>query len=367
MTRARTIALLLAAVALCAASPLAQAATTSALLEVPYGLGDGLGRDTSIQGTPSYDHVNHGANPQPRIVKGWQHTYLADWDTAPMQADIGPGGALMVGPLLGQPNAGTYGWGAYGPTYHLAIMPSCGTSVNDNGTPLDPLDDFINPILDSDWPNPAHVDAPVVINISSVWASTDWFEGPGVTGGLNYNWPTDQYASTIWYAGDSIIWGMEIPWDFPGGGDDGTGNPWPASADCTFIETFHTRGDYAVLDAGGGPGWEPWNGVPKTPTNSTSYSMDNSTFTLTDVNATPGDPLDDVWLSSYVELQLDQAMIDDMFNNPDHRGIALWEWTDWNNGTIYGQDQNADRWPYIQARIEAVSYTHLTLPTTPYV
>jgi len=153
---------------------------------------------------------------------------------------------------------------------------------------------------------------------------------------------------------------MEIPWDFPGGGlDPSTGQPWPAFADCTFIETFHTQGYYPDFDPTWpdpvhGPGWSPWNGVPKTPTNSTSYSMDNSTFTLQDINdpPTPGNPLDDVWLSSYVELQLDQAMIDDMFNNPDHRGIALWEWNNWNNGTIYGQDQNAARWPYIYARID---------------
>ena len=359
MTKAKTFVLLLAAAAMCAAAPLAQAASTTTLLEVPYGLGPstntgGVGRDNSIIaavwavddfGMLLYDetHCNQGGSTGPRVVKAHQHTYIADWDTAQMITDVDVGGQLT-------------GWGSYTPNYCMAIMPRVGTTVNDNGTPTNPNDDFIDPVSPSAWPDPGSA---CTINISSVWSENDWYEGPG-TGFDAYNWnAVSEYASTVWYAGDTLITPMAIPWSFPGGGDDGTGNPWPAFADCTFIETFHTLGDHHDFDpspAGAhGPGWQPWNGVPKTPTNSTSYVIDNSVFVLTDVNNTPTNPLDDLWMSPYVEVQLDQAMMDDMFNNVDNRGVALWEWGSWNNGQIYGADQNASQWPYINARIEVLS------------
>jgi hypothetical protein len=52
---------------------------------------------------------------------------------------------------------------------------------------------------------------------------------------------------------------------------------------------------------------------------------------------------------------LDQAMIDDMLQNVNNRGVALWEWNVWENGTIYSADQNDSSWPYIYARIEVCS------------
>ena len=341
MAKAKILALLLAVAALSVATPLTQAASTTTLLEVPYGLGPstnlgGVGRDNSINGAAltvggvvQYDesHNNQGASTGTRVMKNWQHTYIADWDTAPMITDVDVGGQLT-------------GWGSYTPNYYMAIKPR-----NHNTYP-DPL---------SDWPDPA---SPGIVNISCVWSETDWYEGAG-TGFAPYNWnATAEYASTIWYAGDTLITPMAIPWSFPGGGDDGTGNPWPAFADCTFIETFHTLGDYHDFSPDAaiphGPGWEPWNGVPKTPTNTQSFSISEDNFFVND-NGTPADPNDDFWDEAYTEVQIDQALIDDMFNNVYNRGLALWDWTIGENGAIYSNDQNAGDWPYIYARIEALS------------
>ena len=348
MTKAKTLALFLAVAALSVAAPLAQAATTTTLLQVDYGLGPstnngGIGRDTSVITVAGEDHCNQGAATGTRILKQYQHVYIADWDTAPMMTDVDVGGQLT-------------GWGSYTPNYYIAIQPRCGTSVNDNGTPADPLDDFVNPVPTSEWPIPAEA---IPVNISSIWSTYDWFEGDG-SGFAAYNWsnPVGSYAATVWFAGDVLVPGMEIPWSFPGGGT-GASAPYPAFPDCTLIETFHTLGDYGDYDPTWpdpvhGPGWDPSSGEPKTPTNSTTFVLDNSTFVLTDVNATPTDPLDDLWISTYVELQLDQAMMDDMFNNPDNRGIALWDQWAWlgPNGSIYSNDQNSSSWPYIYARIE---------------
>jgi hypothetical protein len=340
MTKANTFVLLVAVAALSVAAPLAQAASTQTLFQVDYGLGPstnngGLGRDSSITALPGEDHTNRGAATSNRIVKGWQHTYIADWDTAPMIADLGVGGQLT-------------GWGPYTPNYYMAVKPRTGVSYwNDNGTPLDPGDDFVNPIPVSDWPDSSD---PAIVNISSIWSTNDWFEGAG-DGYQEYNWSAVvDYASTIWYAGDIIIPGMEIPWSFPGGGT-GANAPYDPFPNCTFIETFHTLGDYAAY---GSSGWSYWNGEPKTPTNSTAFILDNTAFFAND-NGTPADDSDDYWDSVYVEVPLDQAMIDDMFTNVNNRGVALWDWDweHWSNGEIYSSDDSAGNWPYIYARIEA--------------
>ena len=365
MTKARTFVLLLAVAALSVATPLAQAATTTNLFQVDYGLGPTLhdnqaGRDNSIIGYQSEvlgipvgdeSHCNHGAATGTRIMKNYQHTYIADWDTAPMITDAGAGGQLATG------------WGVYTPNYYMAVYPrSVASAWDDNGTPLDPSDDFVTP-APPDWPDPA---SPGIVNISSVWSSNDWFEGDG-SNFYNWNWsnPAGDYASTIWAAGDTPYAGMEIPWSFPGGGDDGTGNPWPAFADCTFIETFHSLGDYHDFSPDNtdpvanptwvpiphGPGWDPSSGVPKTPTNTQSFSISEDNFFIND-NGTPADPTDDWWDSSYTEVQIDQALMDDMFNNVNNRGVALWDWDLGSNGPIFSADQNAGFWPYIYARIE---------------
>ena len=329
MTKAKTFVLLLAVAALSVAAPLAQAATTTTLLQVDYGLGPstnngGFGRDNSIIAEPGLDHCNHGSKEQVRVLKAWAHTYLADWDTAPMVADVGVGGQLT-------------GWGAYTPNYYMAIRPVGGQ------TP---------PAL-PDFPDPA---TPGIVNISSIWSENDWFEGESYDFWTQYNWiwpPIVDYASTIWYAGDILVPGMEIPWSFPGGGT-GASAPYPAFPNCTFIETFHTMGDYHDFaeDGNHGPGWSPWLGEPKTPTNSTPFSLSLDNFYLDD-NGTPADPNDDFYVGMYTEVPLDQALIDDMFNNVNNRGVALWEWDVWENGPIYSADKNADTWPYIYARIEA--------------
>ena len=317
MTRARTVALLLAAVALSAASPLAQAAATTTLLEVAYGLGptandDMAGRDNHpdvwFEDDPVHRdlwHCNSGAGTWLRI-KGWQHMYHADWDTYPMIADVDVGGQLT-------------GWGSYIPIYSLSIMP----------------------IVGGDWPI-----TPVPIHISCVWSENDWFEGDGPNTFANYNWsnPVVDYAATYMYAGDTLIPGMEIPWIFPGGGT-GANAPYPRDVDCTFLGTFLTHGDVREDD------WEAWNGEPKTPTNSQSFSIGTDNFPVND-NGTPLDPSDDFYDEIYVEVQLDQAIIDDMLLNPYNRGLTLWNLDDWDNKYIYSADQNPGTWPYIHARID---------------
>ena len=94
--------------------------------------------------------------------------------------------------------------------------------------------------------------------------------------------------------------------------------------------------------------------MPKTPTNSTPFSISEANFPVND-NGTPLDPTDDFYEEIYTEVQLDQAMMDDMFNNPDNRGLALWDWDLGENGVIYSADQNDTSWPYMYARIEACS------------
>ena len=327
MTRVKTFVLLLAVVGLCVGSALGQAPKTT-IFEVAYGLGptnhdDFAGRDNSIIGEPGLDHCNHGSKAQVRVLKAWAHTYLADWDTAPMMADVDVGGQLT-------------GWGAYTPNYYMAIRPVGGQ------TP---------PAL-PDFPDPA---TPGIVNISSVWSTDDWYEGEANGYWIQYNWiwpPIPEWASTIWNAGDHVIGGMEIPWGFPGGGT-GANAPYPYFWDCTFIETFHTMGDYHDFaeDGNHGPGWAPWNGEPKTPTNSTPFSLSLDNFYLDD-NGTPADPNDDFYVGMYAEVPLDQALIDDMLQNVNNRGFALWEWDVWENGPIYSADTNSAHWPYIYARIE---------------
>ena len=323
---------LVAACILSVAAPLAQAATKTTMLEVAYGLGPstnygGTGRDNSLIAYEGEDHVNQGAVTAIRVVMGSRYTYLADWDTDPMLADLGPGGAL-IGPY-----GGTYGWGSYAPSYYVAIKQRADATYPD-------------PVA---WPDPSD---PCIVNISSCWSENDWFEGDGADGWFQYNWDLFFYASTIWYAGDILITPMAIPWSFPGGGT-GANAPYPAFPNCTFIETFHTMGDFHDFaeDGNHGPGWAPSTGEAKTPTNSTSFGLDNSAFFVND-NGTPADPNDDYWDSVYVEVKLDQAMMDDMFNNANHRGLALWEWSYSTNGPIHSADTNADTWPYIYARIE---------------
>ena len=85
-------------------------------------------------------HETFGLSSNTRMMKNWQHTYIADWDTTPMLADVDVGGQLT-------------GWGSYTPNYYLAVKPRNHNYVNDNGTPEDPLDDFLDPL--TDWPDPA--------------------------------------------------------------------------------------------------------------------------------------------------------------------------------------------------------------------
>ena len=361
MTKAKTFVLLLAVAALGVAAPLAQAATTTTLLEVPYGLGPstnagGTGRDNSIIagiwavdefGMLLYDetHSNQGLSSGTRALKQYQHTYIADWDTAPMLVDIDVGGQLID-------------WGAYTPNYYIAIEPRCSTSVNDNGTPEDPLDDFVNPVPTTEWPIPGEG---IAVNISSIWSTNDWYEGDGDSF-ANYNWsnPVGGFASTVWYAGDTLMTPFAIPWSFPGGGT-GANAPYDPFPNCTLIETFHTLGNHHDFDpspaSAHGDGWDPSSGEPKTPMNSTTFVLDSSKFSLQEPDPpTPEDPLDDTWWSEYWEVQLDQAMMDDMFNNEDNRGLALWDQWAWigPNGAIYSADQNSSHWPYIYARIEVL-------------
>ena len=293
MTRARTVALLLAAVGMIAASPLARAATTTVLQTVRYEIGRDFAPDAWYTGDPVVEHnwdSNTGAGAWLRI-KGWQHMYHGDWDTAAMQLDVDPGGALT-------------GWGSYGPIYSLSIMP----------------------IVSSSWPA-----TPVPIHISCVWSENDWFEGDGAADYNNYNWsnPISTYAATYLYAGDTLITSMVIPWTFPGGGV-GANAPYPRDVDCASIGTFLTHGDLR-------DDWNVGAMETKTPTNST------------DIIAGLADE------GSYVTADLDQAIIDDMLQNAYNRGLALWNLTDWNNKNTYSDDQNITQWPYIEARIEVLA------------
>ena len=320
MTKARTVALLLAAVALSAASPLAQAGTTTTFHTVRYDIDRDWSPDVWYEGVvlPPPDHnwnSNTGAGTQLR-TKSWQHMYHGDWDTDAMQLDIDPGGPLTD-------------WGSYTPNYYMAIRP---VTV---GPPADPP----GPPPAPQFPDAA---TPAIVNISAVWSETDWIEGDGDTNYNNYNWtnPIGTHAATYMYAGDTLMAPMAIPWIFPGGGI------YPRDVDCAFLGTFLTHGD--VRDD-----WSPSTMESKTPTNSQPFSLSKDNYYLDD-NGTPADPNDDSWVGMYTEVQLDQAMMDDMLQNSYNRGLTLWNLTDWYNKNIYSDDQNAACWPYIEARIEVL-------------
>jgi len=178
-------------------------------------------------------------------------------------------------------------------------------------------------------------------DIDRDWSPDVWYEGV-VLPPPDHNWNSNTGRGTQLRtkSGDTLMAPMAIPWIFPGGGI------YPRDVDCAFLGTFLTHGD--VRDD-----WSPSTMESKTPTNSQPFSLSKDNYYLDD-NGTPADPNDDSWVGMYTEVQLDQAMMDDMLQNSYNRGLTLWNLTDWYNKNIYSDDQNAACWPYIEARIEVL-------------
>ncbi len=167
----------------------------------------------------------------------------------------------------------------YDVTYKLLIVPDGNTGAH--------------------WPASA-----CTVRIAAVWSENDWAAADGLENLTNYNWsnPTVNKAATYLYAQDIKAPGTgTVVWTFPGNAGEG----YAREVDCTFLGTFLEGGDCRDGYTGN-PLWHPW-------TNEVRSLANTGTFQIT--GGTEG---------TWVEADLDQAVIDDLYDNADNRGLVVY-------------------------------------------
>ena len=300
MTRAKMILVLLAVVGLCGGTALG--ATTNVSVKLIANRGND---NNSAGGSyPGEGHNNRSGRAEVRI-KGSDHQYYADWDTVP------------IGNI--RDNTGGYSVSSY----TLNIVPDWPPGWR----------------ATNDWSAGAEhwqldqAGTPATPHIACIWSENDWVEANG-SSYANYNWssPTVNFAATYMYAQD-----VEDPL-IPDTPDMARVVNWVSPTTlgpCTFLGTFLDQGDKWNFY---GHGWDPSQNLVNSIQNSTDFSIV------------------DADIANYVSAPLDQAVIDDLVDNADNRGLVVYLLPppdNWNR-EIRSRRYGGDNKPYLEATIDDV-------------